>query len=104
MSSPTNLTDSPPSLERVKRGKPDLGLYFETEDPLTLHMHEGVVHIPWTFMSIGHSFFLPTLHTPSELLPVLKAMASEAVGVPVGLRCSHTQGAHYTGVRVWRTS
>lgn len=54
---------------------------------------------PFDGMSVGNSFFLPTLH-PAQMIYIIDTQAKEA-GIRV--RCFITSKEGVLGVRAWRT-
>jgi hypothetical protein len=66
---------------------------------MSLDYEEPEWLLPYEFMKVGDSFFVPTLK-PAQLLYVLDAKAKAA---KVRVRCYTTTKDGLMGVRVWRT-
>ena len=66
-------------------------------DPLT---REPVWLLPFTYMSVGQSFFIPTLR-PANLMYIIDTRAKED---GIRIRSYVTMKDGFLGVRVWRVA
>lgn len=55
--------------------------------------------IEWPQVDVGHSFFLPTVATPTQVKAILKPVATE-LGYKFAILARNEYGRY--GVRVWR--
>ena len=95
------MTETTKPLPR-KVGYPDLGLYFEDDDPTVLYLHLGAVRIPWGEFRKGRSFFLPTFHHKKVVEDVLVKMVRRVFPEQnVRLKVSARLEYGYSGVRCW---